>query len=222
MNRNIPTPIICNISNIAWLIGLLALLSLVVSKVSAADEKRFTTQSQSASCQNLKAYPQMLIKAKGYANLPEAKERFIKLLENHKPANYKQAISDIKANFEQWQLDMLQTLQGCEKHWLDTLNRAFGNYYALVIGINYYKHWEKLDTAVNNALTVADVLRNKYGFIIDKDFLLLDSNATYDNILKAINELSTRLTEHDNLLIYYAGHSHTDNDKKNLLAPGRC
>lgn len=78
---------------------------------------------------------------------------------------------------------------------------AFGNYYALVIGNNDYRHWDKLQNPVNDAKEIADVLRDRFGF---KVTLLL--NATREQILRSLNDLRKQLTEKDNLLIYYAGH----------------
>jgi len=78
---------------------------------------------------------------------------------------------------------------------------AFGNYYALVIGNNRYKHFPMLKSAVNDAKKAASLLTNKYGF--DTKLIL---NADRYSILSAINELRAKLTKKDNLLIYYAGH----------------
>jgi uncharacterized caspase-like protein len=78
---------------------------------------------------------------------------------------------------------------------------AFGNYHALVIGNNNYRQIRKLRTAVNDAREVASILEKSYGF---KVTLLLDADRY--QILSAMNSLRERLTEKDNLLIYYAGH----------------
>jgi Caspase domain len=85
--------------------------------------------------------------------------------------------------------------------------RDFGAYHALVIGINDYRAVAPLKTAVNDARTVADLLQKEYGF---KTTLLVD--ATRNQILDAFDDLRRRLTEKDNLLIYYAGHGHLDTD----------
>jgi Caspase domain/Sel1 repeat len=78
---------------------------------------------------------------------------------------------------------------------------AFGNYYALVIGNNNYRHLPKLQTAVSDARTVGKVLEERYGFSVT---LLEDANRTA--ILSALNDFRKKLTEKDNFLIYYAGH----------------
>lgn len=81
----------------------------------------------------------------------------------------------------------------------------FGNYFALVIGINGYKSLPKLNTAVTDATAVAETLRNQYGFDVQ---LLVDPDRA--TIIDAFDELRERLGENDNLLIYYAGHGWLD------------
>jgi hypothetical protein len=78
---------------------------------------------------------------------------------------------------------------------------SYGNYYALVIGNNNYNKIPKLKTAVNDARTLAGVLTERYGF---KTHLLIDANRY--QILSSLNQMRSRLTNRDNLLIYYAGH----------------
>ena len=81
----------------------------------------------------------------------------------------------------------------------------FGRYHALVIGINAYKNLPVLETAVNDASAVADLLRQKYGF---KVTLLL--NPGRSDVIRALDKLRGDLTPRDNLLIYYAGHGVLD------------
>ena len=83
----------------------------------------------------------------------------------------------------------------------------FGAYHALVIGINNYKAVTPLQTAVNDAKTVADLLQKEYGFNVT---VLLD--ATRGQILDAFDGLRRTLVETDNLLVYYAGHGQLDAD----------
>ena len=86
-------------------------------------------------------------------------------------------------------------------------NFDVGKYHALVIGNNDYKSLPKLLTAVNDAKAVAGVLGNLYGFKIK---LIL--NGTRYDIVSTLDKLRTELTPKDNLLIYYAGHGHFDED----------
>jgi hypothetical protein len=82
---------------------------------------------------------------------------------------------------------------------------AFGNYHALVIGNDEYRQLPQLNTAVNDARGIDRILKASYGF---KVTLLL--NADRYQILSGLNGLRERLTEKDNLLIYYAGHGELD------------
>ena len=60
----------------------------------------------------------------------------------------------------------------------------FGTYHALVVGNNDYVHLPKLETAVGDALAVATLLEEKYGF----DVTML-RNATREQIANAFNAL---------------------------------
>ena len=82
---------------------------------------------------------------------------------------------------------------------------AFGNYHALVIGNDEYRQLPRLNTAVNDAREIDRTLKARYGF---KVTLLLDANRY--QILSALNGLRERLSDKDNLLIYYAGHGELD------------
>ena len=84
---------------------------------------------------------------------------------------------------------------------------AFGKYYALVIGNNNYKSLPKLKTARSDAQTVAGILRNQYGFTVT---LLLDARRS--DVLEKLVQFREKLTDRDNLLIYYAGHGYLDKD----------
>ena len=80
-----------------------------------------------------------------------------------------------------------------------------GEYYGLVIGIDQYGPAEwKLHCAVSDARAVAKVLREDYGF---KEIVeLYNADATLMGIRAAMAQLDEKVTEKDNVLIYYAGH----------------
>jgi hypothetical protein len=84
-------------------------------------------------------------------------------------------------------------------------NLSLGTFHALVIGNNEYKGFKRLQTAVNDAEVIAGILRDRYGFKVK-----LLRNATRVQILSELNDLRQRLTDKDNLLIYYAGHGELD------------
>lgn len=83
----------------------------------------------------------------------------------------------------------------------------FGQYHALIIGNNEYRHLPKLKTAVHDARTVAKTLGSDYGFEVK-----LIENATRAEILEALGHYRTVFRKSDNLLIYYAGHGWLDKD----------
>lgn len=82
---------------------------------------------------------------------------------------------------------------------------TLGRFHALVIGNNAYQHLERLETAVNDARVVGEVLRAQYGFEVRQ---LMD--ATRADIVEVLDEYRSRLEPADNLLIYYAGHGWLD------------
>jgi uncharacterized caspase-like protein len=84
-----------------------------------------------------------------------------------------------------------------------------GRMYALVIGNNGYRVWPKLETAVDDAKTIAGVLTKKYGYQVN---LLID--VTADEIIAALNDYVATLKESDVLLVYYAGHGQLDTKNK--------
>ncbi len=87
---------------------------------------------------------------------------------------------------------------------------SLGKFHALVIGNNSYQSasdYPALQSAVNDATAVAQVLRDRYGY---ETRLLL--NGTRFDILSALNEMRETLTPNDNLLVYYAGHGEISAD----------
>jgi hypothetical protein len=69
-----------------------------------------------------------------------------------------------------------------------------------------------LDQPIKDAVKFYNLLTNEYTFE-PKDVLLL-KNATRTNIIEAFDALSNNLTEHDNLLIFYAGHGYWNEEKE--------
>ncbi|MDX8126222.1 caspase family protein [Methylomonas sp. OY6] len=81
----------------------------------------------------------------------------------------------------------------------------FGKFYAIIIGNNEYGAYPSLKTPIADAKSLELLLRERYGF---KTKLLI--NANRHTIMSAFNELNQKLTEQDNLLVYYAGHGEID------------
>jgi hypothetical protein len=78
--------------------------------------------------------------------------------------------------------------------------RQGGSYHALVIGNSDYRYIGSLDTPTRDARDLARLLEERYEFKVR-----LLTNATSDDMMKALHEETLELTEADNLLIYYAG-----------------
>lgn len=91
-----------------------------------------------------------------------------------------------------------------------------GQYYAIVVGNNAYRDagYPALQSAVNDANAVADLLRTRYGY---KTTVVL--NAGRLEMLTALNEMRETLKPEDNLLIYYAGHGEIDADGQGYWVP---
>jgi len=81
----------------------------------------------------------------------------------------------------------------------------FGAYHALIIANNSYKSLDELNTPINDAEEIANILSGKFGFTVTKLY-----DADRYEVLTALNGLRRDLTDGDNLLIYYAGHGEYD------------
>jgi hypothetical protein len=83
-------------------------------------------------------------------------------------------------------------------------------YYALVIGVNEYEDGSinNLDNPIRDARQLYNVLLSGYTFE-EENVIFLD-NARREEIIRALDELTLRVTTEDNLLIFYAGHGWWD------------
>ncbi len=79
---------------------------------------------------------------------------------------------------------------------------------AVVIGIDRYAQpsWKPLEHARKGAVAIVRLLRER-GFEVRE---LLDEAATRDSILLALTDVARRLESGDQVLIYFAGHGHTE------------
>ena len=88
--------------------------------------------------------------------------------------------------------------------------KTWGTYHALVIGINDYQYWPRLQTAEKDARVMRDVLVAKYGFQDAHVTLRLNEDASRRQIIRDLRRIATSMEDNDNLLIYYAGHGQLD------------
>ncbi len=87
-----------------------------------------------------------------------------------------------------------------------------GKNYLLVIGIDEYAYCPPLYNCVKDAQEVIELLSSEYPFSIDYDEFppLFNTQATKENITDAFRRLAMKVTQEDNVLIYFSGHGHYD------------
>jgi uncharacterized caspase-like protein len=82
--------------------------------------------------------------------------------------------------------------------------------WALIIGIDTYKHASPLSYAVNDANEITEVLINDLEFPVGNVTCLRDEQATRTNILKSFMRFASNDIElDDRIFIFFAGHGHT-------------
>jgi len=84
--------------------------------------------------------------------------------------------------------------------------------WAAIIGIDDYQSWPKLRYATHDAEGVRDILVQKYNFKPDHVFLLLDKDATRQNILSLLGDKLGNpdlIKREDRVVVFYAGHGAT-------------
>lgn len=84
-------------------------------------------------------------------------------------------------------------------------NIQFGDYHALIIGNDDYTTLPTLKTPINDAETIGEILKNKYGFQVT-----LLRNGSRLEIFRALEKSLRQLDNNDNFLLYYAGHGELD------------
>ncbi len=89
-------------------------------------------------------------------------------------------------------------------------NRAIAKNHLLVVGINGYQFWPKLNNAVKDANDIVSVLMTKYNFEFSNITLLKEEQATRTNIYNGMRSLIERVSPQDNLVIYFSGHGYFD------------
>ena len=90
------------------------------------------------------------------------------------------------------------------------LRPLFRESWALVIGIDRYRHLPPLQAAVQDAHRVAEALGD-VGFATERVIVLTDHRATRADILGVLEEeLPVVLGPDDRLVVYFAGHGHRE------------
>ena len=97
--------------------------------------------------------------------------------------------------------------------------QSYHDSWAAIIGIDDYVNWQKLQYAAHDALGVKDLLIQKYNFKPDHVFMLLNGEATRQNILSLLGDKladPNMVQREDRVFVFYAGHGGT-----RKLASGR-
>ena len=82
--------------------------------------------------------------------------------------------------------------------------------WALLIGINNYHNEPHLNYAVSDAERMYALLTEKMDFPSNNVFILLDEEATLENIKNEMKKLYENANDRDRVLIYFAGHGITE------------
>ena len=91
-------------------------------------------------------------------------------------------------------------------------------YYALLIGNNDYKHWEKLDAAVNDVVAIGKILESKYGY--DGSRLVDFSLTAFSKKIKLINgSIGGNIMFRNTSEAYWNG-IEAPNSKSTIIIPG--
>ena len=88
------------------------------------------------------------------------------------------------------------------------IDTGFGQYYALLIGVSDYGDGAITDLAglpTKDAKDLANVLINKYSFKRE-NVVILNNSPKANDIIKEFSKLKKKVTNKDNLLVFYAGH----------------
>ena len=96
--------------------------------------------------------------------------------------------------------------------------------YLLLVGVDKYTHWRALNTPKKDAQALKKILIEKYDFDNDYVFELYNQQFTKENFTHKIEEINSLTRDfgngHDNLIIFYSGHGHIDdNSQKGYWVP---
>jgi len=97
-----------------------------------------------------------------------------------------------------------------------------GKSYAVLIGINNYAYHNSLQTPAKNVEAIAKTLEERFDFKKECIYLLTDNSSqkpTREIIESQLISLGKQLTEKDQLLIYFSGHSQMDENGDTYWIP---
>lgn len=88
---------------------------------------------------------------------------------------------------------------------------GYGDSWAVVIGIDEYEKWPKLQYAVRDAQAIKEILVKKFGFAPERVFTVKNSAATRAGILTIFQDQlsAARVDRNDRIFVFFAGHGAT-------------
>ena len=91
------------------------------------------------------------------------------------------------------------------------ISAAYGNSWAVLIGIDGYAKWPKLQYAVRDEQALRQTLIEKFGFAADHVFSLENAEATRNNILATFHDRLAHggVGKDDRIFVFFAGHGAT-------------
>ena len=92
-----------------------------------------------------------------------------------------------------------------------SVSADYGDSWAIIVGIDDYAKWPKLQYAARDAQSVREELVQHFGFASDHVFTLLNGEATRSAILNVFHEhfVHDAAGKSDRLLVFFAGHGAT-------------
>ena len=85
----------------------------------------------------------------------------------------------------------------------------YDNSWALIIGIDKYENVQKLNYAVDDAESIKDILINSFDFPEENVSLLINEEATKQNIIKSFSKITKDAEANDRVIVFFAGHGET-------------
>jgi len=91
------------------------------------------------------------------------------------------------------------------------ITTEYGASWAVVIGIDNYAKWPKLQYAVSDAQAIRQTLVERFGFASDHVFSLENADATRNNILATFHDKLAHggVAPNDRIFVFFAGHGAT-------------
>lgn len=91
------------------------------------------------------------------------------------------------------------------------ISTGYANSWAIVIGIDEYTKWPRLQYAARDADGIKQVLVDKFGFSKERVLTLKNAEATRNGILSAFNDKLAQggIQKNDRLFVFFAGHGAT-------------